>query len=325
MDLTLVTLLILLVLVVLFVFLAIRAGHARAALVRWPGMILAGLLALVLVAVTGVVGLGYYRLNVAPGNYSVSTVQVSLDADKVARGERLAGLCADCHSSTGNLPLDGGKANLLAQVPMPLGVVWPPNLTPGGPLKNWSDGQIMRALREGIDANGRPLFGMPSVAFHNLSDADAEAVVAFLRSQPAVDRTVPARDLSPLAAVFVGIGMAPPSTQAPITAPIVAPPAGTAGYGQYIANSLGCTDCHGLDLAGTATGLGPKGPNLTAIVPKMSQADFLNVFHNGVDPTGRPISDVMPWKHYGAALTDSELSDVYTFMHGLPLITNTAQ
>ena len=34
------------------------------------------------------------------------------------------------------------------------------NLTPAGPLKDWSDGEIFRAIRNGIDRDGQVLFAM---------------------------------------------------------------------------------------------------------------------------------------------------------------------
>ena len=60
-------------------------------------------------------------------------------------GRRITG-CAGCHSSTGALPLDGGTTNFLggANGGLGPGVLVPPNLTPGGALKDWSDGEIVR-------------------------------------------------------------------------------------------------------------------------------------------------------------------------------------
>ena len=78
------------------------------------------------------------------------------------------------------------------------------------------DGEIVRAIREGIDRDGRPLIAMPSQAYRNFSDADAEALVAYLRSQPAVDNPQPARNLNVLAALFLGTGLFPTSAQPPV-------------------------------------------------------------------------------------------------------------
>lgn len=309
----------------LFGWLSSRAWRAKKAWIKWPGGILSGLLGLLFIAVTAVVLLGYYKLNTAPAVYTVSDVKVAMTQDQIARGERLAHICLDCHSSTDQYPLDGGKGDMLAGGP-PIGSIYAPNLTPGGPLQNWSDGEILRALREGIGKDGRPLIIMPSMAMHSMSDADAQAMVAFLRSQPAVQRDLPERNLSPLGAAFLGIGMFPTSAQTPITQPIVAPQTGTAAYGEYLAHAMGCADCHGKNFAGLpAGGLAPSGPNLTTIVPKWQQADFINLFRNGLDPSGRHISDQMPWRNYSSSFTDAELGDIYSFLHALSPVEMSAQ
>ena len=82
-------------------------------------------------------------------------------------------------------------------------------MTPGGPLKDWSDGEIVRAIREGLDRDGRPLLIMPSDAFHHLSDDDVQNLVAYLRSQPAVQHATPARDMNLLGLILVGAGLFP--------------------------------------------------------------------------------------------------------------------
>jgi mono/diheme cytochrome c family protein len=280
-------------------------------------VLLAGLLTLALTVVTGVALYGFFRLNVAPNSYSKPEVHVNMASERVARGQRLANICIDCHSSSGSFPLDGSKDNFATGGP-PVGVIYAPNLTPGGPLKDWTDGEVMRAMREGVDKNGRPLIIMPSQPMHNLSDEDAQAIVAFLRSQPAVDRPLPERNMNVLAALFVGAGLFPMSAQTPITQPIIAPQAGTAEYGNYLVRSLGCPDCHGQNLAGTSGGFGPSGPNLTYIVPSWSQENFIALFREGKDPTGRQIStNDMPWKSYSGAMTDDELAAVYKYLHGL--------
>jgi cytochrome c553 len=310
---------VLILLIGLFVWLATRAGRARRGYIKWPGIILSGLLALLFTVVLVVALIGTYKLNVSPYHYNTSTASVSTTQEVVARGQKKAILCAGCHSSTTNLPLDGSKENMLAG--SPFGVLYAPNLTPGGPLKDWSDGEIIRAIREGVDKNGRPLLIMPSQTFRGLSDADVEGLVAYLRSQPAVNRPIPPRDMSFAASILVGAGVFPTSAQAPLNGPVQAPQAGTPEYGKYMANSYGCIDCHGLQLTGNPGGAPPAppaAPNLTLLVPKMTEDQFVQVFRAGKDPTGRPISDQMPWNDYNRALTDAELHDLYTYIHSLP-------
>ncbi len=302
----------------LFFWLAARAGRIRSRWASWPLRILAGLVGLVFTAFFVLAVIGYARLNAPGARPQSASIPVTASPAKVdAAGKRLV-LCAGCHSSTGAPPLDGSKGNFFSEGGgPPFGVLYAPNLTPGGPLKDWSDAEIIRAIREGVDNKGRPLVIMPSASFHYLSDEDVQALVAALRAQPAVRRDLPARSLSPVAAAVLGSGVFPTSAQPPITSPVQTPPLGTAEYGQYITRAMACQDCHGPNMTGASGGFGPSAPNARAIVKNWSEADFLRFFREGKDPTGRAISDEnMPWKDYSKALTVEELKSVYLFLHG---------
>lgn len=311
------TMVILVLLVAIFAWLAFRSWHARSSVAKWVGGIFTSLLTLVFLAVTAVVGMGFYRMNVAPHRYSVRDVQVVGTPEKLARGENIAHLCADCHSTTGQPPLDGSKENFIAGGP-PMGVLWAPNLTPAGPLKDWNDGEIIRAIREGVDKNGRPLIIMPSVGLHAMSDDDVQSLVAYIRSQPAVDHPVPPRDLNALAAAFLGAGMFPTSAQTPIVGTVASPPAGTPEYGKYITDAFGCRDCHGQNLQGLSGGFGPAAPTLAGVVSNWNEEGLINVFRQGVDPNGHQLGDGMPWKKYGLVFSDQELNDLYSYLSSLP-------
>lgn len=77
----------------------------------------------------------------------------------------------------------------------PGGVVFAANLTPDPEtgLGQWSDAEIVKAIRTGNRPDGRQLSpSMPWMNFASLSDEDAHAIVAYLRSIPAVKHAVPA-------------------------------------------------------------------------------------------------------------------------------------
>src|SRR5712692_429671 len=275
------------VLAVLFGWLATRVARAKNPVLRWLGLLVTGVLTLVFAAVSVVALFGVYQL-ATPRSNPASTIAMAPSPAKLAQSQRGLQLCAGCHSSTGQTPLDGAKASIVGG----LADMYPQNLTPAGPIKSWSDGEIIRAIREGVDKDGRPLLIMPSDTLHNLSDEDVAAVVAALRAQPPVQHDTPPRNLSLLITVLIGAGLFPTSAQPPITAPVVAPPpAVDAANGQYLVNTSGCRLCHGADLAGrVASGQGgpPPGPNLTTVVPKWTEAQFLQTIHTGTDPTGHP-------------------------------------
>lgn len=119
-------------------------------------------------------------------------------ADPVDRGAYLVGImdCAGCHMPRGpqgapieSAGLSGGNVGF--EIPG-LGIFWAPNLTPSETgLGGWSDEEIAQAIRYGVRPDGRILApAMPWPAYSGLSDEDAEAVVAYLRSLPAQDGTV---------------------------------------------------------------------------------------------------------------------------------------
>ena len=308
----LVTLLIPIALIVLFAWLARRAWRARQAGVKWVGVVLAGIVTLMLTAFTIVAVIGLIKFNASQSN-PVADIQVTSSADQIARGEKLANICANCHSTTGNPPLDGA-ANSMAG---PFGTLYPPNLTPAGSIKDWSNGEIIRAIREGVDDTGRALIIMPSDKFHGLSDADVQAIVAYLRSQSAVSHDLPDTNLNLFGDFALGAGFFPTNQQPPITQPVSAPPTGTPEYGKYLVDFSNCQTCHGQDFAGGTNNFVAKGPNLTAIVPNWSASDFVKTIRTGIDPTSHQLINAMPWQQFSVAYTDAELGDIYQYLHGL--------
>lgn len=137
-------------LALLFGWLTVRVWRACRAWVRWPGVIVSGLLTVLCTLISVVALPGIYKLE-ARRAIALADIKVARSPERLARGERLAYLCASCHPNTGRLPLDGGTENFVEA----LGTLVAPNLTPGGPLKDWSDGEIVRAIREGVDRHGR--------------------------------------------------------------------------------------------------------------------------------------------------------------------------
>jgi mono/diheme cytochrome c family protein len=200
------------------------------------------------------------------------------------------------------------------------GTLWAPNLTRAGEIEGWSDGEVIRAIREGVHKTGRALVIMPSEVFRHLSDVDVEAIVAYLRSQPAVEPNTPSTKLNVLAAFLIGAGVAPTSAQPPITHRIVVPAEGiSAEHGKYLVSILGCRLCHGENLTGGKSGGPgpPAGPNLTLILTKWGVEDFIHTLRTGVDPYKHTLAEGMPWKAISAFASDTDLKAMYVYLHGL--------
>ena len=304
---------------VLFGWLTRRAWRVKNALLKWISVVLAGLLTLVCLIVTGVVGRGLYLIYVPPPFVPAPDLNVAGTPEQLGRGEHLAlSLCAGCHSTNDQLPLSGGR-NIGQNSPVPIGDLIAFNLTPGGPLKDWSDGEIFRVNRQGVDRDGRRLTVMSNIPVRRLSDDDIRAVIAYLRSQPAMPDPPKQGDYpNLLLAVFVGANLVPPSP-GPITGVVTAPPKGpTAEFGKYVLSYNDCDSCHGPDYnGGTPGGLTPVGPSLR-LLKGWTRDQFITTLRTGVDPSGHELDPTkMFWKNY-RNLDDDELAGTYEYLRNLP-------
>jgi mono/diheme cytochrome c family protein len=127
-------------------WLAMRARRAQNRVAKWVGLVLSSLLATISTLAVGVALIGFDKLNFPPHRPAVTDLKVAGSPEQVARGARFGELCAACHSPDGNVPLAG--QDFFKEGP-PFGTLYAPNLTPAGEIKDWSDGEIVRAIREG--------------------------------------------------------------------------------------------------------------------------------------------------------------------------------
>jgi mono/diheme cytochrome c family protein len=110
------------------------------------------------------------------------------EEDTVARGEYLvrAGGCFSCHTVPSGQKLAGGRG-----LKTPFGTFYSPNITPDPEtgIGRWTDGDFLRALREGIRPDGANYFPVfPYTSFTGITDSDALAIKAYLFSLPAVQQ-----------------------------------------------------------------------------------------------------------------------------------------
>lgn len=300
--------LILILLVILFAWLTRRAWRLRRPLVRWVAAITSGILALAVGVFLGAALVGYWKLNRGHEN-PIPQVSIAVTAERVARGERFQAFCEGCHAPQTGEPMTG--RDFLGEGAPPIGNFYAPNLTPLH-LEAWSDGELIRAIREGVHRSGRSLLIMPAKVLRNLSDADVQSIVAYLRSLPPEGAATPANRLNVLGAAMVN--MAPIiEAQPPVTEPVEAVPAGpTAEYGAYL-SSLTCELCHGGDLLGDPQF---KAPPLIAIPLAWDAQEFLHFMRTGIRPDGTTVDgETMPWEELSRFLReDDELRAIYAHM-----------
>jgi mono/diheme cytochrome c family protein len=294
---------------------SVRAWRTTNRFVKWGGSTLAALssVAAILISVISITGL--FKLHARGA--AVPDLKVAGTPEQIRRGKAIAdGFCSACHSSTGDLT--GGR-DIGEHFSAPIGSFITANLTPAGPLSRWSDGEIFRAIRNGVDRDGRWLIVMSFTNAGKLSDDDTRAVIAYLRSLPAAGASTanPPDHLNLLGIAMLGAGMLP--TGAPVSTGVVkAPPAGpTLDYGEYILSYQDCRNCHGSKLTGGVPGqLAPLGPDLN-LVKGWNFDEFLATMRTGTDPNGHQLGKEMPWQPIGR-MSDEELRAVYQYLTHLP-------
>jgi nicotinate dehydrogenase subunit B len=116
-------------------------------------------------------------------------------AATIEHGRVLAHLggCIACHTGADGAKLAGGR-----EMKTPFGSVYSTNITPDPDTGtgNWSFPAFERAMREGLHRDGKHLFpAFPYTSFAKASEADLEALYAFLMAQPAVGQANRASDL----------------------------------------------------------------------------------------------------------------------------------
>ena len=220
-------------------------------------------------------------------------------AATIERGRLLAALgdCAVCHTAPGGAPNAGGLA-----LETPFGTVYSTNITPDevSGIGAWSYPAFERAMRQGIHRDGRHLYpAFPYTAFTRTSDADLQALYAYLMAQDPVSAVAPQTRLAfpfglrPLLAGWNALFLRTGPAQADRTR------SPEWNRGAYLVEGLGhCGACHtprnalGAEKSGArhlAGGVaeGWEAPPLTSLshapVP-WTEADFFTYLRTGHSP-----------------------------------------
>ena len=254
-------------------------------------------------------------------------------SSEIERGEYLVciGICSSCHTqkdSEGKTIkekfLSGGQrvGGLLAS-----------NLTsdPETGLGRWSDEQIIASIRNGTRPDGssvRPPMG--TFFYRDLSDADVKAIVAYLRTVPAIKN--PVERLDPQRA----------SVKTELVSTVAEPDRkNQVAYGRYIGVTVShCFQCHTPRIDGQPdlARLGAGGNSYTArgggtvvasnITPtslgSWSDEQIRTVITKGVRPDGGKLVGVMDFDMY-ARMSDSDMNALIVFLRNLPALSSGAQ
>lgn len=132
-----------------------------------------------------------------PGQLAILTEPIpdGPNADLLRRGRYLAiaGDCVSCHTRRGGRPFEGGLG-----LDTPFGIIYSANLTSDrdNGIGTWTTDQFFRALHDGIAPGGKHLY--PALPYPHLTivtRADADAILAWLKTVPAVHYAKPTNRL----------------------------------------------------------------------------------------------------------------------------------
>lgn len=310
---------------------------------RTFGKIVLGFLVVIIVAAGG----GYWwLLHTYPKVGPAPDLKVVATPELLQRGEYLArnvSNCLDCHSERdwhyfagplvpGSLG-KGGEVFDEAFVGVP-GILNAANITPFG-VGSHTDGELYRTITTGVKKSGEPIFPlMPYPHYGRMADDDIKAIIAYIRTLPSVENSVPVSELDfPVNMIVRTI----PKPASPQTRP---DPSDEVAYGGYMVNAAACTDCHtpmtkkgerlmDLEFAGGFEFHFPNGaiarsanitPDSATGIGKWPKEQFIARFkkytaeewqHMPVDSTA--FNTPMPWTLF-AGMTEADLGAIYAFL-----------
>jgi mono/diheme cytochrome c family protein len=307
-------------------------------LFKWTAIAVIALGILAVTAITATIG---WRPFIGPSFREVTNRKFESTPQRIERGRYLATAvagCFGCHSehdwkSHGAPLLAGmkgaGEVMPLADLP---GRVIAPNITPDidTGIGAWSDDELSRAIREGVDRNGRTLFPMmPYQNFRHMSDEDLASVIVYLRTLPAVRHVLPKTD------IIFPVKYLMQSAPEPVTGPVssdIATSADPVKRGEYLVNLADCAFCHtphvrgepvaDMDFAGGMPFTGPWGTvaaaNLTPDDSGIKYYDeplFVQALRTGY-VRARELKPIMPYGEYGQ-MTDDDLKAIFAYLRTL--------
>jgi mono/diheme cytochrome c family protein len=299
-------------------------------------------------AIAGIVCMGAagagYMLVKRPAIAPPLQVKVEMTPERIARGKYIFTVsdCSGCHSgrdfSRFGGPVIESQIGQGFEFPKELGMpgrIASRNITPDPEtgIGAWTDGEKIRAIREGISRDGTALFPMmPYERFRNMSDEDVMSLVAYLNSLPPVKHHVERSQVEFPVSVLM--------KSAPKPAGTVPPPnrADRLAYGGYLVNLAGCGGCHtqsdkgtpkpGFAFAGGERFVFPGAVVVSAnITPdpqtgigRWKEADFIDKFEQyreyaakGSPAAGPENFTIMPWLEF-SQLDKADLGAIYTFL-----------
>lgn len=295
----------------------------------------------------------YFR---QPAMVPPSAIKVEITDERLVRGKYLfdrVAVCGDCHSERdftrfgGPIIPETEAAGFIfpAELGFP-GTIVSRNITPDKEtgIGNWTDGEIIRAIREGVSRDGRTLFPlMPYQSFRKMSDEDVYSVVAYMKTLKPVKRVRPPTRINFPVSMLIKSAPQPAGTVPSVDRN------DPHKYGEYLVTIGGCEGCHtpaekgepvpGKRLAGGMVFKTPVGMVVSAnITPdpdtgigKYSEQDFVNKFYQyrkyveqGPPKVGPESLTLMPWLFY-CQMEESDLKAIFAYLKTQQAVYNSVE
>lgn len=306
--------------------------------------VLGGLIALL---VLGMV-VKFYILS--PKSRPAQAMKAPTDPASIERGKYLVNNvtgCLGCHSKIdeskpGDFAFPGteGQGRDFGEIPNYPVHIRARNITPDKAtgIGDWTDGEIVRAMREGVSRDGSGLFPqMPYLTYgESLSDDDALAIVAYLRTLKPISNDPGKTEVKFPISMFIR-AVPRPIEKSPPPAP---PASDKMARGNWLLKVCSCGDCHdkvnnkmekipGGELAGGAHFPLPGDkyvniPNITSDkatgIGAYSDDDLKRVFEEGKGKDGRDLF-MMPWSYY-RGMTAEDKDALYTALRAVKPVVN---
>ncbi len=310
-----------------------------------------------LVAVAAICGGIAYLGLTRPQMRAAPNIKVAMTPERIDRGRYLfenVAHCDGCHS-----PHDWTKLmGPVIEQTRASGFEFPPelgfpgrivssNITPDPEtgLGRWTDGEKMRAIREGVSRDGHALFKlMPYQEYAHMSDDDLESLVAFMNTLK------PVRSQHAKTSLDFPVKYLVRFTPRPVEGKIANPDRNDrVKYGQYLVALGECAGCHtpkergeniaGKELAGgeefRIAGFLVRSANITPDeetgLGKWSEERFVSTFKSHADRTAgsapkatQATFTLMPWMEL-SKLEDNDLKAIYAFLRTLKPIYNSVE
>jgi cytochrome c553 len=292
-----------------------------------------------------------YLLLRSASSQAAPNISVDMSPARIERGEYLFNAvcaCGSCHSERDYKKFGGplvlGRTGSGQEMPLyglP-GTITAGNLTrdPDSGLGKWTDGEKIRAIRDGIHKDGRALYPlMPYQYYRYLSDQDVQSIVAYMNSLPPLKTSLPRTSIRFPSSMWIK-GVPTPTPSIP-----PADPDGGEAYGDYLVRIAACESCHtpvkgyqpdltrrfaggrdqeafyGVSTSANITPDQGSGIGSWVYVQFENRMRAYEHFLGNPPAAGPKEFTLMPWESY-AHIKDYDLEAMFLYLRGLKPISN---